>query len=73
MASQSTAKSGGIGFFGLLTLIFITLKLCGVIHWSWWWVTLPLWGPLMIVVAVLLILFVLSIIASLLPDRKRSR
>lgn len=42
MASQSTAKSGGIGFFGLLTLIFITLKLCGVIHWSWWWVTLPL-------------------------------
>ncbi len=70
MASQSTAKSVGIGFFGLLTLIFITLKLCGVIHWSWWWVTLPLWGPLMIVVEVL---FVLSIIASLLPDRKRSR
>ena len=33
----------GIGFTGLLTLIFITLKLCGVITWSWVWVLAPLW------------------------------
>lgn len=33
----------GIGFTGLLTLIFITLKLCGVISWSWVWVLAPLW------------------------------
>lgn len=33
----------GIGFAGLLTLIFITLKLCGVISWSWVWVLAPLW------------------------------
>lgn len=33
-----------IGFFGLLSIVFITLKLCGVIAWSWWWVTSPLWG-----------------------------
>ena len=33
----------GIGFTGLLTLIFITLKLCGVIAWSWVWVLAPLW------------------------------
>lgn len=33
----------GIGFTGLLTLIFITLKLCGVISWSWVWVLSPLW------------------------------
>jgi len=26
-------------------LIFLTLKLCGVIDWSWWWVTAPLWLP----------------------------
>jgi hypothetical protein len=32
-----------IGFFTLLGLIFITLKLIGVITWSWWLVTLPLW------------------------------
>jgi hypothetical protein len=46
MSNESPSSSGSIGFFGLLGLIFITLKLCGVIHWSWWWVTAPLWGPL---------------------------
>lgn len=35
--------SGGIGFAGLLTIVFIILKLCGVIAWSWWWVLSPLW------------------------------
>lgn len=33
-----------IGFFGLLTIIFIVLKLTGVIAWSWLWVLSPLWG-----------------------------
>ena len=35
--------SGGIGFGGVLTLIFITLKLLGHIDWSWVWVLCPLW------------------------------
>ncbi|MHB1266623.1 MAG: hypothetical protein ACYCY2_03345 [Acidithiobacillus ferriphilus] len=34
-----------IGFFGLLFLIFLVLKLTGYIAWSWWIVTIPLWGP----------------------------
>jgi len=36
-------SSGGIGFAGLLTIVFITLKLIGYINWSWWWVLSPLW------------------------------
>jgi hypothetical protein len=36
------------GFFPVLFLIFLTLKLCDVIAWSWWWVTCPLWGPLVV-------------------------
>lgn len=32
-----------IGPIGLLTLLFITLKLTGVIAWSWWWVLSPIW------------------------------
>jgi hypothetical protein len=44
MSSSSSSSSGGIGFFGLLTIVFITLKLTGYITWSWWLVTLPLWG-----------------------------
>lgn len=35
--------SHGIGFADLLTIVFITLKLCGIITWSWWWVLSPLW------------------------------
>lgn len=35
--------SGGISFTGLLTIVFIILKLCGIIAWSWWWVLSPLW------------------------------
>lgn len=36
-------SSGGIGFVGLLTIVFIVLKLTSVIDWSWWWVLSPLW------------------------------
>ena len=32
-----------IGFFSLLGLVFIVLKLTNVIDWSWWWVTCPFW------------------------------
>jgi hypothetical protein len=33
-----------IGLSGVLFVVFLVLKLCGVIAWSWWWVTAPLWG-----------------------------
>ena len=42
MSKSSDSRShSGIGFTGLLTLIFITLKLTHVIAWSWWWVLSP--------------------------------
>jgi hypothetical protein len=41
--NNNSSSSGGIGFCGLLTIVFIVLKLCGVITWSWWWVLSPLW------------------------------
>ena len=46
----------GIGFFGLLTIVFITLKLCGVIAWSWWWVLSPILFPFVVTVICLFIL-----------------
>lgn len=52
---MSDSKSGGIGVFGLLGVVFVTLKLCKVIDWSWWWVTAPFWGPLALFLAILLI------------------
>lgn len=43
MADSTASSSGGIGFTGLLTILFIALKLTGVIAWSWWWVLSPFW------------------------------
>lgn len=47
----------GMGFTSVLTVIFIVLKLCKVITWSWWWVLPPIWISLGL--ALVLILFVL--------------
>ena len=46
MSNQVVVKSRGVGFGGLLTILFICLKLCDVIDWSWLWVLSPLWIPL---------------------------
>jgi hypothetical protein len=43
MAKKQPQPLVNIGFGGALFLIFMTLKLCGKIGWSWWWVTSPLW------------------------------
>lgn len=48
-----------IGIFPLLFLIFMVLKLCGIIAWSWWLITLPLWGiPTLILVTSFSALFI---------------
>lgn len=49
---------GGIGFTGLLFLTFLTLKLTGIITWSWIWITAPLWGPIGILLGIVVALFV---------------
>ena len=43
-------KSSGIGFRGLLTIVFIVLKLLKVINWSWLWVLAPIWIPIIITI-----------------------
>lgn len=43
--SNSTSSGGGVGFGGLLLIVFIVLKLTEAIDWSWWWVMSPLWIP----------------------------
>ena len=40
---NQTVVYHGIGFTGLLTIVFIVLKLTHYINWSWWWVLSPLW------------------------------
>jgi hypothetical protein len=55
---KQQATSSGISLSTVLFLIFLVLKLAGigqVATWSWWWVTSPLWIPLVLVVAILFI------------------
>lgn len=49
--NSSSTNSGGVGFVGLLTVLFIGLKLTGYIDWSWWWVLSPIWITTLVVLA----------------------
>lgn len=51
MSNKSTATSG-LGFIEALFLVFLVLKLTGVITWSWWIITMPVYIPIIIVLAV---------------------
>lgn len=53
-SNNNTTVSGGIGFSGLLTIVFIVLKLCGVINWSWIWVFSPIWISAALCVAIII-------------------
>lgn len=55
MSKGGSVSTGGVGFCGLLGIAFIVLKLCGVIGWSWWWVTAPLWVPFALALAVFVV------------------
>lgn len=55
MSDSSSSSSGGIGFTGLLTIVFITLKLTHFIDWSWWWVLSPIW--IVFILTILIIIF----------------
>jgi len=48
--SSASAVSGGTGLPTILLVVFVVLKLTGVISWSWWWVLSPFWIPLGIVI-----------------------
>lgn len=58
--SSSSSSSGGIGIVGLLGVLFVGLKLGGVIDWSWWYVTMPFWGGIALILGVLAIVAVIA-------------
>ena len=42
------------GILTILFVVFLVLKLTGEIDWSWWWVTSPLWLPLVLLLVTIL-------------------
>lgn len=59
-ANNNSGSSGGIGFGGLLTILFIGLKLTGHIDWSWWWVFSPIWLSFAVIFGLLIIVGLLK-------------
>jgi len=57
-SSSSKAAKGGVSFAELLQLVFIVLKLCKVINWSWFWVLSPTLIPLMLLTIIMIVYFV---------------
>ena len=60
MISNRNSSSSGIGICGVLTIVFIVLKLVGVINWSWLWVLCPLWIDILLTVIVLVIITIID-------------
>lgn len=63
--SGKSNQSAGIGFFGVLTILFISLKLASVINWSWWWVLAPMWLPVTAAVGILLLMLIVKTLYQL--------
>lgn len=58
--NNSSAASGGIGFVGALTIVFIVLKLIGKITWSWVWVLSPIW--ISFILSLILVIFAVILV-----------
>lgn len=46
----------------VLTIVFVVLKLIGIITWSWWWVLAPLWIPVGLSIPVFAIILIVFLI-----------
>ena len=56
----------------VLGLVFITLKLCHVINWSWWWVTAPFWIPVALGIILIMALIFTGNTHKLAEELKKS-
>ena len=56
----------GLVLIVLTGVALMALKLGNVISWNWWWVTIPYWGPIALIMIALIILVALKIFAKLL-------
>lgn len=56
--NETSSSSSGIGFIGLLTVLFIGLKLTGHIGWPWIWVLSPIWISLVLGISIAFVVIV---------------
>lgn len=58
--NNNGSSGGGLGFCGILAIVFIVLKLCKVISWSWVWVLCPLWGGIILYALIAFVLIMID-------------
>ena len=62
--STNNSSNSGINFTGLLTVLFIGLKLANIIDWPWWWVLAPIWISILIILTVLFVALAVKLIGN---------
>lgn len=65
MENKTSYSDGGMSLLGVIQIVFIILKLVGVITWSWSVVLIPLWIQLGVIIVVLVVMLVMVLIAYL--------
>jgi hypothetical protein len=63
-------SSSSAPYIGVLTLIFVVLKLCNVINWSWWWVFCPIWISFVLGAFLIIILGIIAVFAIFMNTRR---
>lgn len=64
-SAEVSASGGGVSFIGILTIVFIVLKLTGVIEWTWIWVLSPIWISMSVVIVILFLIMLVAIVAGM--------
>lgn len=60
--SETTNNYKFMGFFELLTLIFVIAKITGYLEWSWWWIFSPVMVHVVFIIGIFIFLLIFAII-----------
>lgn len=73
MKENNTTVHSGIGFTGLLQIVFIVLKLLDKIDWSWFWVLAPTWISVALAITIVAIFLLIGVIVAAIENRPKKR
>lgn len=69
--NKSTASVQGLSTTGLLGIVFVVLKLTHIINWSWWFVLLPFWWWIPLIILVFVIAFIAISVSKLIKSKEK--
>lgn len=67
--SQRNMGSNNLSTAAVVFIVFLILKLTDVIDWSWWWVTSPLWLPIVFGLALIFVVLMIALISIAINER----